>query len=24
MTIEPKHAEAGEPAYPQMLKWLRD
>ena len=24
MTIEPKHAQPGEPAYPQMLKWLRD
>ena len=24
MTVEPKHAQAGEPAYPQMLKWLRD
>jgi hypothetical protein len=24
MTIEPKHAQPGEPVYPQMLKWLRD
>lgn len=24
MTIEPKNAKPGEPAYPQMLKWLRD
>jgi hypothetical protein len=24
MTIEPRHAQPGEPVYPQMLKWLRD
>jgi hypothetical protein len=23
MTIEPRHAQPGEPAYPQMLMWLR-
>src|SRR6478735_3487075 len=24
MTVEPKHAQPGQPAYPHMLKWLRD
>jgi hypothetical protein len=24
MTVEPRNAQPGEPAYPQMLKWLRD
>lgn len=24
MTVEPKNAQPGQPAYPQMLKWLRD